>query len=104
IWRRDADKSAAESERRLARAQKDGTFAGELEPAFSRDGKTYDFDDGVRPDSTVETLAKLNPAFERPYGKVTAGNSSQITDGASWVILASEAAMKKHGRTPPPRL
>ena len=57
---------------------------------FARDGKVYDHDDGVRPDTTVEKLAELKPAFERPYGKVTAGNSSQITDGASWVILASE--------------
>jgi acetyl-CoA C-acetyltransferase len=100
ISRHDADAYAAESQQRLARAQKDGAFAGELEVAFSRDGKLYDHDDGVRPDSTVETLAKLKPAFERPWGKVTAGNSSQITDGASWVILACEAAMKKHGLTP----
>jgi acetyl-CoA C-acetyltransferase len=100
ISRRDADEYAAESQQRLARAQKEGCFAGELEPAFTRDGRTYDYDDGVRPDSTVETLAKLKPAFERPWGKVTAGNSSQITDGASWVILASEAAMQKHGLTP----
>jgi len=100
ISRHAADEYAAESQQRLARAQKDGVFAGELEPAFSRDGRLYDHDDGVRPDSTVETLAKLKPAFERPWGKVTAGNSSQITDGASWVILASEAAMKKHGLTP----
>jgi acetyl-CoA C-acetyltransferase len=92
ISRHDADAYAAESQQRLARAQTDGAFAGELEPAFSRDGKLYDHDDGVRPDSTVETLAKLKPAFERPWGKVTAGNSSQITDGASWVILASDAA------------
>ena len=100
ISRRDADEYAAESQQRLARAQKEGSFEGELEPAFSRDGKTYDYDDGVRPDSTVETLAKLKPAFERPWGKVTAGNSSQITDGASWVILASETAMQTHGLTP----
>ena len=65
-----------------------------------RDGKVYDFDDGVRPDSTAESLAKLRPAFERPWGKVTPGNSSQITDGASWVILASEDAIAKHGLTP----
>ena len=50
--------------------------------------------------ATVEKLAKLRPAFERPWGKVTAGNSSQITDGASWVILASEDAVKKHGLKP----
>jgi acetyl-CoA C-acetyltransferase len=48
----------------------------------------------------VETLAKLRPVFERPWGKVTAGNSSQITDGASWVILASEDAVKKYGLKP----
>ena len=47
----------------------------------------------MRPDSTVEKLAQLKPVFERPWGKVTPGNSSQITDGASWVILASEEAV-----------
>src|SRR5262249_57933105 len=66
ISRRDTDQYAAESQQRLAHAQKEGFFAGELEPAFSRDGRLYDHDDGVRPDSTVETLAKLKPAFERP--------------------------------------
>ena len=54
----------------------------------------------MRPDSSVESLAKLKPAFERPWGKVTPGNSSQITDGASWVILASEDAVKKHKLQP----
>jgi len=100
ISRRDADQYAAESQQRLARAQKEGWFHGEIESAFSRDGKIFDHDDGVRPDSTVDTLAKLKPAFERPWGKVTAGNSSQITDGASWVILASEDAIKTHGLIP----
>ena len=52
------------------------------------------------PNSTPETLAKLKPVFERPWGQVTAGNSSQITDGASWVILASEEAVAKHGLMP----
>ena len=91
ISRRDADQYAVESQLKLARAQADGHFAGELEPAFARNGKVYDLDDGVRPDTSVESLAKLKPAFERPWGKVTPGNSSQITDGASWIILASEA-------------
>ena len=49
---------------------------------------------------SVEKLGKLSPAFERPWGKITAGNSSQITDGAGWVILASEEAVKEHGLTP----
>ena len=71
-----------------------------MEPAFARDGTVYDYDDGVRPHTTVDSLAKLKPAFERPWGKVTPGNSSQITDGASWVILASEDAVKEHKLTP----
>jgi acetyl-CoA C-acetyltransferase len=100
ISRRDADAYAVESHLRLARAQEKGWLAGEVETAFARDGKFYDHDDGVRPDSSVEKLAALNPVFERPWGKVTAGNSSQITDGASWLIVASEDAVKKHGLEP----
>jgi acetyl-CoA C-acetyltransferase len=100
ISRRDADQYAVESQQRLAHAQKEGWFNGEIEVLFSRDGKVYDHDDGVRPESTVEKLAELKPAFERPWGKVTAGNSSQITDGASWVILASEQAVRQHGLEP----
>jgi acetyl-CoA C-acetyltransferase len=100
ITRREADEYAAESQLRLAAAQKNGHFAGEMEPAFARDGTLFDHDDGVRPDSSADALAKLRPAFERPWGKVTPGNSSQITDGASWVILASEEALKEHKLTP----
>jgi acetyl-CoA C-acetyltransferase len=100
ITREQSDAYAAESHRRLAKAQAEGLLKGEVETAFARDGKFYDHDDGVRPDSTSETLAKLRPVFERPWGQVTAGNSSQITDGASWVILASEEAVAKHGLTP----
>jgi acetyl-CoA C-acetyltransferase len=83
-----------------SRAQEKGWLAGEVETAFARDGKFYDHDDGVRPDSSIDKLATLNPVFERPWGKVTAGNSSQITDGASWLIVASEDAVKKHGLEP----
>src|SRR6201995_1951196 len=100
ITREQSDAYAAESHRRLANAQKEGFLKGEGETAFARDGKFYDHDDGVRPDSTPETLAKLRPVFERPWGQVTAGNSSQITDGASWVILASEDAVAQHGLQP----
>jgi acetyl-CoA C-acetyltransferase len=100
ITREQSDTYAAESHRRLANAQKEGFLKGEVETAFARDGKFYDHDDGVRPDSTPETLAKLRPVFERPWGQVTAGNSSQITDGASWVILASEEAVARHGLQP----
>jgi acetyl-CoA C-acetyltransferase len=100
ITREQSDAYAAESHRRLAHAQESGFLKGEVETAFDRDGKFYDHDDGVRPDSTPEKLATLKPVFERPWGQVTAGNSSQITDGASWVILASEDAVSKHGLTP----
>ena len=100
ISRRQADEYAAESQHRLAKAQKEGWLTNEVEPLFVRDGTVFDHDDGVRPDSSVDSLAKLKPAFERPWGKVTAGNSSQITDGASWVILASEDAVKEHKLEP----
>ncbi len=100
ISREAADAYAVESHHRLAKAQSEGWLAGEVEPAFARDGTVFDHDDGVRPDSSVEKLATLKPVFEKPFGKVTAGNSSQITDGASWVILASEDAVKKHGLKP----
>jgi acetyl-CoA C-acetyltransferase len=100
ITREQSDAYAVESHRRLAKAQAEGWLKGEVETAFARDGKFFDHDDGVRPDSSMETLAKLKPVFERPWGQVTAGNSSQITDGACWTILASEDAVIKHGLKP----
>lgn len=104
ITREQADAYALASHQRLARAQEDGTFDHEVIPAVSHDGRLFDKDDGVRPDSSMEKLAKLKPVFERPYGRVTPGNSSQITDGASWVILASEEAVEQHGLTPLARI
>ncbi|MCQ0091598.1 acetyl-CoA C-acetyltransferase [Roseovarius sp. M141] len=100
IDRQTADAYAMQSHHRLTQAQKDGTLDGEVTPAFGPDGTVYDHDDGVRPDSDMEGLAKPKPVFEKPYGKVTAGNSSQITDGASWVIVASQKAVDLHGLEP----
>ncbi|WP_336068134.1 acetyl-CoA C-acetyltransferase [Nitratireductor rhodophyticola] len=100
ISREAADAYALESHQRLTRAQKNGALKGEVIPAVTREGVLYEHDDGVRPDTSMERLAKLKPVFEKPYGSVTPGNSSQITDGASWVVLASEDAVKKHGLTP----
>ncbi len=98
---RDAsDAYAAESHRRLALAQNSGWLEDEIEPAMARDGAVFAADDGVRPDSTLEKLAALRPVFESPWGKVTAANASQISDGASWVILASEEALEKHRLKP----
>jgi acetyl-CoA C-acetyltransferase len=59
------------------------------------DGRFYDVDDGFRSDSSIEKLATLKPFFDKIYGRVTAGNSSQITDGAAMLLLASEEAVKK---------
>ena len=100
VTREQSDAYAVESHLRLAKAQAQGWLKGEVETAFARDGKFYDHDDGVRPDSSARNSAKLKPVFERPWGQVTAGNSSQITDGASWTILASEEAVTKHGLKP----
>ncbi|MGI9412350.1 MAG: acetyl-CoA C-acetyltransferase, partial [Hyphomicrobiales bacterium] len=99
VTREMADQYAVDSHHRLAKAHAEGRL-NELEPMIGPDGKVYDYDDGVRPNNSVPDLAKLKPAFERPFGKVTPGNSSQITDGGSWVILASDAAVKKYGLKP----
>src|SRR4029453_304496 len=97
ISRREMDEFAARSHPRGLAAQKEGRFSAEIAPLFDRDGNLYDKDDGVREDSTPENLAKLKPFFDRKYGNVTAGNSSQITDGAAWLVLASETAIARYG-------
>jgi len=99
ITREEMDAFAVESHRRVAAAQ-DSAHFGEIVPLIDRDGTVYKDDDGVRRDSSVANLAKLKPFFDRKYGKVTAGNSSQITDGAAWLVLASEAAVERHGLAP----
>ena len=82
---REMDEFAARSHQRVLAAQKAGHFDGEVVPLYDASGKLYAQDDGVREDSTAENLAKLKPFFDRKYGNVTAGNSSQITDGAAWL-------------------
>ncbi|WP_394244704.1 acetyl-CoA C-acetyltransferase [Halopseudomonas laoshanensis] len=100
ISRERADEYALSSHQRLAHAQEQGWLDDEVVAAITPQGKILKADDGVRPDNSLEALGKLKPVFERPYGKVTAGNSSQITDGASWVILASEQAVLKYNLKP----
>ncbi|XKH01675.1 acetyl-CoA C-acetyltransferase [Marinobacter nauticus] len=100
ISRQQADEYAVASHHRLARARDEGWLDNEVEPAVSPDGELFRHDDGVRADTSVEALADLKAAFEPPYGQVTPGNSSQVTDGASWLILASEDAVKKYGLEP----
>ncbi len=104
ITRQEMDVYAARSHARVLAAQKAGHFAHELVPLYDKAGKLYGEDDGVRTDSTAENLAKLKPFFDRKYGNVTAGNSSQVTDGGAWVIVASERAVAQHQLTPVGRI
>ena len=95
ITRAQMDQFALESHLKLHQAQQDNELS-EVVPIFDSRGKVYDLDDGVRPDSTLEKLGRLRPAFDKPYGLVTPGNSAQITDGAAALVMASEAAVKKY--------
>ena len=95
ISREAMDAYAARSHRRLASAQSEGRLA-EIVPLLDAAGTVHALDDGVRADSSVEKLAKLKPFFDREFGNVTAGNSSQITDGAAWLILASDSAVARY--------
>ena len=104
ITRREMDEFAARSHQRVLAAQKAGHLAGEVVPLFDAAGKLHAQDDGVREDSTAENLAKLKPFFDRKYGNVTAGNSSQVTDGAAWLLLATEDAVRRLGLTPKGRI
>jgi len=103
ITRARMDAYSVRSHQRAVRAQDEGPLAaggGELEAVYDAGGHAYTLDDGVRRDSSIENLAKLKPFFDRKYGNVTPGNSSQITDGAAWLVLASEEAVKQHGLAP----
>jgi acetyl-CoA C-acetyltransferase len=103
ITRQQMDAFSVRSHQRVAAAQDGGWLApggGEVEPVYERKGEVHPLDDGVRRDSSMENLAKLKPFFDRKFGNVTPGNSSQITDGAAWLILASEEAVKQHGLEP----
>ena len=95
ISRRQMDSFAVSSHHRLAAAHAAGHM-DEIEVLYDGSGRYYDHDDGVRPDSSIDKLAKLRPAFDRKYGNVTAGNSAQITDGATLLLLASDDAVKKY--------
>ena len=99
ITRQMMDEFAAESHRRVL-AGKEALHFGEIEALIDAKGVVYAEDDGVRTDSTPERLAKLRPVFDKTYGSVTAGNSSQVTDGAAMLILASEATVEKLGVKP----
>lgn len=103
ITRSQMDAFSVRSHQRAARAQDEGVLApggGEVEALYDARGEIHALDDGVRRDSSMENLARLKPFFDRKYGNVTPGNSSQITDGAAWLVLASEEAVKRHDLVP----
>lgn len=95
IGRAAMDRYALESHELAARAQDAGIFADEIAPLYGADGRVRLHDDGVRRDSSLERLARLPAAFDRPHGAVTAGNSAQISDGAAALLLASEGALER---------
>jgi acetyl-CoA C-acetyltransferase len=100
LRREEQDEFAARSHQRAALAQKNGTFEEEIAPVQipQRRGDPLEVteDEGVRPDTTVEALAKLRPAFD-PDGTITAGSSSQISDGACAVVVMSMARARELG-------
>jgi acetyl-CoA C-acetyltransferase len=107
ITREQMDAYSVRSHQRVARAQDEGALkpgGGEVEALYDAKGNVFGLDDGVRRDASMDGLAKLKPFFDRKYGNVTPGNSSQITDGAAWLILASEQAVKRHGLAPMGRI
>ncbi|TFD43297.1 acetyl-CoA C-acetyltransferase [Cryobacterium sp. TMT1-2-1] len=100
ITRGEQDEIAAASHQRAAAAMADGTFDNEITPISvpQRKGepKLIDADEGVRGDSTVESLGRLRPAFSTD-GTITAGNSSPLSDGASAVVVTSRRWAEAHG-------
>jgi acetyl-CoA acyltransferase len=101
VSREDQDEYALLSHQRAAEAQADGRLAKELVPAtVPPEFDVIDTDNVVRPDTSQEKLAGLSPAFVKPYGTVTAGNSSALTDGASAALLMSQARADADGHTP----
>ncbi len=103
ISREEMDTFAVNSHQRLIEARQEGRL-DEIEVIFDHFGHVYADDDGVRPDTSLEMLEKLRPVFDKPHGKVTAGNSAQVTDGAAWCLLADEAAIKKYKLEPAARI
>lgn len=106
ISREDQDAYACRSQQRTARAQAEGRFASELLPVevtVGSEKRRVENDEHPRPNTTIEQLARLNPILG-PGTTITAGNSSGINDGAGAVLLASEAAVARHGLHPIARI
>jgi acetyl-CoA acetyltransferase family protein len=102
IPRSELDELALRSHRLAVKATEEGRFEREIVP-FAVNGDTYAVDQGPRADTTLEKLAALKPAF-KPDGKITAGNASQISDGAAAVLLMSREKAQELGLTPRARI
>jgi acetyl-CoA acyltransferase len=101
--RSDLDELAVRSHRLAHRATEEGRFEREIVP-FAVNGDTYVADQGIRPDTTLEKLSQLKPAFKPDGGKITAGNASQISDGAAAVLLMSADKAAALGLKPRARI
>jgi acetyl-CoA acyltransferase len=102
IPRSELDELAVRSHQRAHQATEEGRFERETIP-FKVNGSTYVSDQGIRPETSLEALAGLKPAF-KPDGKITAGNSSQISDGAAAMLLMSADKAREPGVTPRARI
>lgn len=100
ITRNQMDVFAARSHVLARRAQERHIFDDEIIPLADEQGTLHPLDDGVRSDSTPGRLAKLKPAFDKPWGSITAGNSSQVTDGAAMLMVASQRAVDRYQLQP----
>lgn len=106
VTREELDEIAALSHQRATEATEKCYFANEIVPLEyreRRETKTLEADEGIRPDTTTESLANLRPAFKKD-GVLTAGNSSQISDGAAALLVASQRAIDEYGLTPIARI
>jgi acetyl-CoA acyltransferase len=102
VSRRELDELALRSHQLAHKATEEGRFEREIVPVEA-DGSTYVTDQGIRPETTLEALAGLRPVF-KPDGKITAGNASQISDGAAAVLLMSRDKADELGLTPRARI
>jgi acetyl-CoA C-acetyltransferase len=97
ITRTDMDEYAVNSHKKYNTEQSIDILENEITTIYDKSGTHYNTDESVRAKNSIEKLAKLRPVFDKIFGNVTAGNSAPITDGASFVLLASDAALDKYG-------
>jgi acetyl-CoA C-acetyltransferase len=95
ISRHEMDEFSLQSHQRVLAAQEE-KHLDEIETVYADNGSFFNLDEGVRSDTTMEKLASLKPFFDKKFGSVTAGNSSQVSDGAAMLLLASKDAVQKY--------